>query len=116
MNQANLRSINVVQAGERSRVVLNLWQPASYKTEIQGSSLKVTLLSAGAAASPTQARTPASAKVAPAGGEPITLNFFNADIEAVARTMKFIPALSSAVLESPLGRSLCHVHITGNIE
>jgi len=30
--------------------------------------------------------------------------------------MKFIPALSSAVLESPLGRSLCHVHITGNIE
>ena len=90
VNQANLRSINVVQAGERSRVVLNLWQPASYKTEIQGSSLKVTLLSAGAAASPTQARTPAGAKAAPAGGEPITLNFFNADIEAVARTMAVV--------------------------
>ncbi len=90
VNQANLRSINVVQAGERSRVVLNLWQPASYKTEIQGSTLRVTLQSAGAAASPTQARPPASARAVPAGSEPVTLNFFNADIEAVARTMAVV--------------------------
>ncbi|MDN6886279.1 type II secretion system secretin GspD [Variovorax sp. CAN2819] len=90
VNQANLRSINVVQAGERSRVVLNLWQPASYKTEIQGSTLKVTLQSVGAAVSSAQARTPASAKGVPAVGEPVTLNFFNADIEAVARTMAVV--------------------------
>lgn len=43
VNQGNLRSVNVVQAGERSRVVLNLKQATAYKTEIQGKSLLVTL-------------------------------------------------------------------------
>ena len=39
----NLRSANVVQAGDRTRVVLNLKVPASYKTEIQGKSLLIIL-------------------------------------------------------------------------
>lgn len=43
VNQGNLRSVTVVQAGDRTRVVLNLKQPASYKTEIQGKSLLVAL-------------------------------------------------------------------------
>ncbi|MCR6480655.1 type IV pilus secretin PilQ [Variovorax sp. ZS18.2.2] len=43
VNQGNLRSVNVVQAGERSRVVLNLKQATAYKTEIQGKSLLVVL-------------------------------------------------------------------------
>jgi type IV pilus assembly protein PilQ len=43
VNQGNLRSVNVVQAGERSRVVLNLKQATAYKTEIQGKSLLVIL-------------------------------------------------------------------------
>ncbi|TAG27087.1 MAG: type IV pilus secretin PilQ [Burkholderiales bacterium] len=43
INQGNLRSANIVQAGERTRVVLNLKQSASYKTEIQGKSLLITL-------------------------------------------------------------------------
>jgi type IV pilus assembly protein PilQ len=43
VNQGNLRSVNVVQAGERSRVVLNLKQATSYKAEIQGKSLLVIL-------------------------------------------------------------------------
>jgi type IV pilus assembly protein PilQ len=43
INQGNLRSANIVQAGERTRVVLNLKQSAGYKTEIQGKSLLVTL-------------------------------------------------------------------------
>ena len=38
VNQGNLRSVSVVQAGERTRVVLNLKQPAAYKAEIQGKS------------------------------------------------------------------------------
>ena len=36
VNQGNLRSINVVQAGERTRLVLNLKQATAYRTEIQG--------------------------------------------------------------------------------
>ncbi|MGJ7612313.1 MULTISPECIES: type IV pilus secretin PilQ [unclassified Variovorax] len=43
VNQGNLRSVNVVQAGDRSRVVLNLKQATAYKTEIQGKSLLVIL-------------------------------------------------------------------------
>ncbi|WP_431095139.1 type IV pilus secretin PilQ [Polaromonas aquatica] len=43
LNLGNLRSANVVQAGERTRVVLNLKVPAAYKAEIQGKSLLITL-------------------------------------------------------------------------
>lgn len=43
VNQGNLRSVNVVQAGERTRLVLNLKQATAYKTEIQGKSLLVLL-------------------------------------------------------------------------
>lgn len=39
----NLRSANVVQAGERTRVVLNLRASTVYKAEIQGKSLLITL-------------------------------------------------------------------------
>ena len=43
INQGNLRSVNVVQAGDRTRVVLNLRQPTAYKAQIQGKSLLVVL-------------------------------------------------------------------------
>jgi type IV pilus assembly protein PilQ len=43
MNQGNLKSANVVQAGERTRLVLNLKQATAYKAEIQGKSLLITL-------------------------------------------------------------------------
>ena len=43
LNLGNLRSVNVVQAGERTRVVLNLKTATSYKAEIQGKSLLITL-------------------------------------------------------------------------
>jgi type IV pilus assembly protein PilQ len=43
VNQGNLKSVSVVQAGERTRVVLNLKQPAAYRAEIQGKSLLVAL-------------------------------------------------------------------------
>ncbi|MFM2111658.1 MAG: hypothetical protein RLZZ271_318 [Pseudomonadota bacterium] len=43
VNQGNVRTVNVVQSGERTRVVLNLKQATSYKTQIQGKTLLVTL-------------------------------------------------------------------------
>lgn len=43
MNQGNLRSVNVVQAGERTRLVLNLKQAAAYRAELQGKSLLVVI-------------------------------------------------------------------------
>jgi type IV pilus assembly protein PilQ len=43
VNQGNLRSVNVVQAGDRTRVVLNLKQATTYRTQVQGKSLLVSL-------------------------------------------------------------------------
>lgn len=43
VNQGNLKSVTVVQAGDRTRVVLNLKQAATYKAQLQGKSLLVLL-------------------------------------------------------------------------
>ncbi len=50
INQGNLRSVNVVQAGERTRLVLNLKAAAGYKAQIEGKSLLVLLEPVAAAA------------------------------------------------------------------
>ena len=61
LNMGNLRSANVVQAGERTRVVLNLKAPANYKAELQGKSLLIVL--------DTQANAAPTAAVAPVFSE-----------------------------------------------
>ncbi len=43
LNHGNLRLAHVVQAEDRTRVVLNLNRPTNYRTEIQGRSLLVSL-------------------------------------------------------------------------
>jgi type IV pilus assembly protein PilQ len=58
INQGNLRSANIVQAGERTRVVLNLKQSAGYKTEIQGKSLLIILDATASASAPVAPATP----------------------------------------------------------
>lgn len=57
INQGNLRSANVVEAGGRSRIVLNLKQPTSYKAELQGNSLLI-MLDAVSSSSPNQVQVP----------------------------------------------------------
>jgi type IV pilus assembly protein PilQ len=46
VNQGNLKSVSVVQAGDRTRVVVNLKQATTYKTQLQGKSLLIVLDSA----------------------------------------------------------------------
>ena len=54
INQGNLRSVNVAQAGERTRLVLNLKQATNYKAQLQGKALVLVLDTAAAAvAQPT---------------------------------------------------------------
>ncbi|PIF73801.1 type II secretion system protein D (GspD) [Variovorax sp. 54] len=109
INQPTLRSVNVVQAGERSRVVLNLNQMTVYRVEIQGNSLLV-ILEPTAAPHLTAPEAEISARendrnkrpsrnagmgptsdAAPGpGSASITLNFSNADVEDVARTMAVV--------------------------
>lgn len=59
INQGNLRSANVVQAGDRTRVVINLKQAASYQARVEGKTLLIVL-----------DRTDASTTVAAATGAP----------------------------------------------
>ena len=60
INQGNLRSVSVVQAGDRTRVVLNLKQATTYKAQIQGKSLLVSLDTVSVAGTtPVASATPA---------------------------------------------------------
>jgi type IV pilus assembly protein PilQ len=56
INQGNLRSVSIAQAGERTRLVMNLKQPANYRAELQGKALVVVLESTA----PLAAATPSS--------------------------------------------------------
>lgn len=58
MNQGNLRSANVVQAGDRTRVVINLKQPAAYQARAEGKTLLVVLERTEPAPAPTSAQIP----------------------------------------------------------
>ncbi len=49
INQGNVRSVNVVQSGDRTRLVLNLKSAAAYKAQLQGKSLLIVLESTAAA-------------------------------------------------------------------
>jgi type IV pilus assembly protein PilQ len=49
VNQGNLRSVNIAQAGERTRLVLNLRQPSNYTARLDGRSLLLTLETTGGA-------------------------------------------------------------------
>ena len=47
INQGNLRSVNVAQAGDRTRLVLNLKQASGYRAQLQGKTLLLVLDTAG---------------------------------------------------------------------
>ncbi len=63
INQGNLRSVNVAQAGERTRLVLNLKQASGYRAQLQGKALLLVLDTAG---SPAVGAGEAPAQFAPA--------------------------------------------------
>src|SRR5207237_8334740 len=50
-----LRSVNVVQAGNRTRVVFNLNKPQAYETQIEGNTVVVTLADQPGAAATVEA-------------------------------------------------------------
>ena len=74
VNQGNLRSVNVAQAGERTRLVLNLRQATTYKAELQGKALLLTLApsASGAPVPLTDAKT----------GSPVSSTVHFADAQA----------------------------------
>ena len=67
MNQGNLRSVNVAQSGERTRLVLNLKKASNYRAEVQGKVLLVVIDSAA----PPAANPGAAAATAAAAQPPV---------------------------------------------
>lgn len=65
INQGNLRSVNVAQAGDRTRLVLNLKQAATYRAQLDGKALLIIVDSAAPAQSAVAGATGAAAE--PAG-------------------------------------------------
>lgn len=70
VNLGDVRSVNVVQSGQRSRLVVNLKRPLAYTTAIEGNNVIVTVDGSGVAkaaeAKPAAAPGAAGAKVAAA--------------------------------------------------
>ena len=58
VNQGNLRSVNIAQAGDRTRLVLNLKQAANYRAQIQGKVLLVVMESSAASSTPSAGAEP----------------------------------------------------------
>jgi type IV pilus assembly protein PilQ len=65
INLGDVRGVNVVQAGARTRLVLNLQRPLNYATAISGRSVIVTVEGSGGVAQAAAPRAPA-----PAAGRP----------------------------------------------
>ena len=60
LNQGNVRSVSVASSGDRTRLVLNLKVPSSYRAEIQGKMLLISLDTGAAPAAVATAATPAA--------------------------------------------------------
>jgi type IV pilus assembly protein PilQ len=91
INQGNLRSVNVVQSGERTRLVLNLKSPAAYKAQLQGKSLLVVLEPA-TAAGPAATPVPAFAESRNLETQPIKDVDFRRGSDSSARVVVDLPS------------------------
>lgn len=72
INNGNLRTVNVANAGDRSRVVLNLRQATTYRAQLQGKSL-LLFLDPPVSSAPAAAQTSTSAQTG--GAESGSLHF-----------------------------------------
>jgi type IV pilus assembly protein PilQ len=64
----DVRNVNVVQAGERSRVVFNLQRPASYVTTVEGNTVVVTINGNGAPTAMAPGAPPVASKASSGAG------------------------------------------------
>jgi type IV pilus assembly protein PilQ len=90
INQGNLRSVNVVQAGERTRLVLNLKSPTAYHAELQGKALLVVLDPLGTA-SPAPTSQPAFAESRNTETQPIKDLDFRRGSDSSGRVIVALP-------------------------
>ena len=90
INQGNLKSVSVVQAGDRTRVVLNLKQPTAYKAQLQGKSLLV-VLDAVAGSSPQASPAPVFAESRNRDTQPLKDLDFRRGADGAGRIVVALP-------------------------
>jgi type IV pilus assembly protein PilQ len=90
INQGNVRSVNVVQSGERTRLVLNLKAPAAYKAQLQGKSLLVVLDSVNVAG-PASTAQPVFAESRNAETQPLRDLDFRRGTDSSGRIIVALP-------------------------
>ena len=92
INQGNLRSVNVVTSGDRTRLVLNLKAPTGYKAQLQGKSLLVWLEPTVASATPgTPAAATTFAESRSAEAQPLKDLDFRRGTDASGRVVVELP-------------------------
>nr|WP_238344165.1 type IV pilus secretin PilQ [Ramlibacter lithotrophicus] len=90
INQGNIRSVNVVQAGERTRLVVNLKTAAAYRAQLQGKSLLV-VFDPVVAAGPAPAAPPVFAESRNLETQPIRDLDFRRGTDASGRVIVALP-------------------------
>ena len=90
INQGNIRSVNVVQAGERTRLVVNLKAAAAYRAQLQGKSLLV-VFDPVVASGPAPAAAPVFAESRNMETQPIRDLDFRRGTDASGRVIVALP-------------------------
>ncbi len=107
INLGEVRAVNVVQAGERTRLVMNLKRAASYSTAIDGKSVLVTVAGSGAAAAPVAASAAQSGAAPAAGVRQVLRNLdFRRGTEGEGRVVVDLPNNAVAVDVRQLGNKV----------
>ncbi|MEY4748163.1 MAG: putative Fimbrial assembly protein pilQ precursor, secretin family [Pseudomonadota bacterium] len=96
INSGNVRSVAVAQAGERSRIVVNLKQNSRYRTELQGKLLLVVI------DAPTSSEpTPGATETGTAGVAQATSTVGSAPASQPAAQVSSAPATTAAAPTAP---------------
>lgn len=110
VNQGNVRSANIVEAGDRTRVVLNLNQATKYETKVEGNALLVLLQPVASAASVTAGAMSVQKANFSDGGSTEILPLVDIDFrrgaENSGRIIVNLPSNQTGVDIRPQGKSL----------
>jgi type IV pilus assembly protein PilQ len=94
----DVRSVNVVQAGDRSRLVFNLLRPLNYATTVDKNTVVVTIDGSGGIATAVNAAgLPVAAKAAPAGKQALRDIDFRRGAAGEGRVVVDLPSNQVAV-------------------
>lgn len=103
----DVRNVNVVQAGERSRLVFNLSRPLNYATAVDGNMVVVTIDGSGNIATPVNAAgIPVQSNAAPAGKQALRDIDFRRGANAEGRIVIDLPSNQVGVDVRQQGQSI----------